>query len=136
MTDKKKKGAAAGAAAIFASAMIALFGISGEGAVEVEYSIVTQDSVCEMSVNPPEEARADILELYCNDGLVTKTVLPNGTLKSLPLVFSDLENLELRFYKLNEVIGIGKFKGKKLYVAFGDGILETEKTEGSEDAEK
>lgn len=115
--SKKKKEAVAGIAALFTAAMV-MFGISGEKAVEVNYSIVTGESVCEMSVDMPENISADIVSLYCNDGLVTKTVLPNGTLKSVPIVFSDLENLELRFYKLNELIGIGKFKDEKLYVAF------------------
>lgn len=119
MTNKKKKGAAAGVAALFTAAMV-MFGISGEKAVEVNYSIVTGESVCEMSVEMPEDVGVDIVSLYCNDGLVTKTVLPNGTLKSIPIIFSDLENLELRFYKLNELIGIGKFKDEKLYVAFLD----------------
>lgn len=121
--SKKKTGAAVGIAAIFAAATLALFGISGNTVVEVDYILKNGDSLSELSIYPPENIGVDIVELYCNDNIVTKTVLPNGTLKSIPFVFSNLENLELRLYKLNEVVGIGNFKDDKLYVAFKDDAM-------------
>ena len=129
--SNKKKGAITSVAAIFVAATLAMFGISGETVLEVDYTLETDGNLCEMTVNPPEEIGVDIVELYCNDSFVTKTVLPNGTLKSIPFVFSNLENLELRFYKLGKVIGVGNFKDEKLYVAFVEEVTE----EVTEDAE-
>ena len=120
----KKKGLITGIAAIFTAATLALFGISGDTVLEVDYTLKTESNLCEMTVNPPEEIGVDIVELYCNDQLVTKTVLPNGKLKSIPFVFSKLENLEIHLYKLNEAIGVGNFKDGKLYVAFKDDVIE------------
>lgn len=133
--SNKKKGLIAGAAAIFVAATLAMFGISGDTIVEVDYTLTTENNLSELSLSPPEEASVDIVELYCNDELVTKTVLPDGKLKSIPFVFSDLSNLELRLYKLNEVIGIGKFDDNKLYVAFKDDVI-THSEEGEADDEE
>lgn len=136
--SNKKKGLIAGAAAIFVAATLAVFGISGDTIVEVDYSLTTENNLSELSLTPPEEASVDIVELYCNGELVTKAVLPDGTLKSIPFVFSDLSNLELRLYRLNEVIGIGKFEDDKLYVAFKDDVIKGSKEleEGETDAEE
>ena len=109
--------------AVFAAATLAFFGISGNTVIQVDYELKTSDNVAEMYVHPPEELSVDIVELYCNGEEVTKTVLPNGALKSIPFVFTDLHNLELRFYKLSECIGVGNFKDDKLYVAVKDNAL-------------
>ena len=134
--SKKTKTLAGSIAAIFAAATLALFGISGENVIEVDYEIKESSNLVEMSVYPPESAEVDIVELYCNDQLVTKTVLPNGKLKSIPFVFAELGNLELRFYKLNEVIGVGNFDDKTLYVAFKDDITVDSGTEDAENDEE
>lgn len=132
--SSKKRGLITGVAAIFVAATLTMFGISGETVIEVDYNLSTQGNLCELSVYPPEEIGVDIVEVYCNDSFVTKTVLPNGTLKSIPFVFSNLENIELRFYKLNEVIGIGNFADEKLYVAFKDDVLKDAEDVITEDA--
>ncbi len=130
MSNKKKftgKNIATGIVAVVAAAALSLFGINGKTTVEIEYEVVKGDKATELVIYPPEDASVDIIELYCNKNLVTKTVLPSGKLKSIPLVFSDLNNLELRLYKKGEVVGIGNFKDGKLYVAFKDEVIEYEK---------
>lgn len=111
-----------GITAVVASAAIALFGLSGEDAIEVKYDLVQVDNATELKIYPDEDVSVDIVELYCNESVVTKALLPTQTLKSIPLVFSDLTNLELRLYKKGDVIGVGSFnEDKKLYVAFKEG---------------
>lgn len=125
MSKTKKttgKKAAAGITAVVISATLMLFGLNGKEATEVEYDIVQGDKVTELKIYPDEDASVDIAELYCNGAIVTKALLPTGTLKSIPLVFSDLTNLELRLYKKGDIIGVGSFnKDKKLYVVFKEG---------------
>lgn len=128
MTSKQKKGAAAGAgiAAIFTAVTLLFFGISGDTIIKMDYELIESSNATEMTIYPPEELNVDIVELYCNGEEVTKTVLPQGKLKSIPFVFTDLGNLEIRLYKLNECIGIGNFKDNELYVAVKDGLLSEE----------
>lgn len=120
--SNKKKGAITGAAAVFVVAALAMFGISGENIIEADYTITENGNVSEMAINLPEEIadETDIVELMCNDNSVTKTLMPNGKLKTIPLVFTNKENLLLRLYKQGEVIGIGKFEEEKLYIAIKD----------------
>lgn len=123
----KKKTVAGSVAAVFVAATLALFGINDKSAIEVNYELIKGENATELVIYPPESVGVDILELYCNDSLVTKTLLPQGTLKSIPIVFSDLSNLELRLCKCGEVVGVGNFNEGKLYVAFKDGVIENEK---------
>lgn len=117
--SSKKKGVITGVAAIFIASTLAMFGISGENIIEADYSVTDKGNVAEMAIELPEEIsdETDIVELYCNDNSVTKTLMPSGKLRTVPIVFTNLENLELRFYKLGEVIGVGRFEGEKLYIA-------------------
>ena len=116
------KKAVTGIAAAVVSATLMLFGLNGKDAIEVKYDLVQTDKVTELKIYPDEDASVDIVELYCNGSIVTKALLPTETLKSLPFVFSDLTNLELRLYKEGDVIGVGSFnEDKKLYVVFKDG---------------
>ena len=108
-----------GITSVVASAALALFGLSGQDAVEVKYDLVQVDNATELKIYPDEDVSVDIVELYCNDSVVTKALFPTQTLKSIPFVFSDLTNLELRLYKKGDVIGVGSFnEDNKLYVAF------------------
>lgn len=121
ITGKK---AVTGIVATVVSATLMLFGLNAEDAIEVKYDLVHTDAVTELKVYPDEDASVDIVELYCNGSVVTKALLPTETLKSIPFVFSDLTNLELRFYKKGDVIGVGSFnEDKKLYVSFKDGVI-------------
>lgn len=127
MNKRKKsttKKAVTGIAAVLVSATLALFGLNGQDATEVKYDLIQVDNATELKVYPDEDTSVDIVELYCNGVIVTKALLPSETLKSIPLVFSDLTNLELRLYKEGDVIGVGSFnEDKKLYVAFKDGEM-------------
>lgn len=130
MNIKKKitgKKAASGVVAVFAAATLAFFGLNGNTAIETKYEIIKGDKVAELVIYPPEDVGVDIVELYCNESLVTKTLLPEGRLKSIPLVFSDLKNLELKLYKRGKVEGIGKFDEDKLYIVLKDGGAKNEK---------
>lgn len=129
--SSKKKGVVAGVAAVFIASTLAMFGISGENIIEADYSVADNGSVAEMTIELPEEIsdETDIVELYCNDNSVTKTLMPSGKLKTVPIVFTDMGNLELRFYKLGEVIGVGRFEGEKLYIAIKDNVKESDTDE-------
>lgn len=120
--DKKKKTIIGSVAAIFCAATLALFGISGETIVEMKYDITYDDGRAYMEVKAPDEYKLDVVELMCNNQSVTKTVLPDGKLTTIPFIFSNLGNCELRFSQLNKVVGIGSFKNGKLYVALRDDI--------------
>lgn len=109
MNTKKKVGIGAGAVALFTAALLTFFGISGDKTVELTYHIEANDQTTSLFVDVPDKIEADIMELYCNDGQVTKTLLPKNELKSIPLVFTDLSNLTIRLYKYDEVIGLCKF---------------------------
>ena len=126
MTNKQKGGIAAGIVSIFAAATLLFFGISGDTIIKMDYDLIQSENATELAIYPPDELNVDIVELYCNGEEVTKACLPTGTLKSIPFVFTDLGNLELRLYKLNECIGIGNFKDNELYVAVKDGLLSEE----------
>lgn len=131
MNKKTKKGIGVSVASIFVAATLALFGISGENVSEVNYTIEEKGNIAEMTVDVPEEMSADIVELLCNGETVTKALMPSGKLMTIPLVFSNLDNLELRLYKRGEVVGVGKFANKKLYIAAKD----AEEVEDIEDTE-
>ncbi len=124
--NKKKTTITASVAAVFCAATLALFGISGDKTVYVDYDINQTDIKAEMSLYLPEDFNADIAELLCNDMSVTKAVLPNDNLVSIPFIFSDLNNLEIRFYCIGEVTGVGKFEDGRIKVAVKDDIDELE----------
>lgn len=120
--NKKKTTITASVAAVFCAATLALFGISGDKTVYVDYEINQTDIKAEMSLYLPEDFNADIAELLCNDMSVTKAVLPNDSLATIPFIFTDLNNLEIRFYRIGEVIGVGKFENGRIKVAVKDNI--------------
>ena len=136
MNNKTKKTLVTSIAAVFAAATLALFGISGKTVVEMEYKITETDSEAYMEVYAPDEYKLDVVELLCNGQSVTKMVLPRGRLITLPFIFSNLNNCELRFSKLDEVVGIGTFKDGKLYVALRDDIGNGAKSEEKSDNEQ
>lgn len=130
--SKKKKGIAAAGAAVFCAAVLAMFGISGDEVIEMEYEIAESGNMCEMAISAPDDVSFDIAELLCNGQSVTKTVLPDGRLRSLPIIFTNLDNLEFKFYRLGEVVGIGKIEDGKLKCAVKDGAPTENAGEGAE----
>lgn len=66
-----------------------------------------------MTLDVPDELSADIAELYLNGAEVDKMLLPNGSIKAIPLVFSDTDNLSIKLYRLGEQVGTVEFKDGK-----------------------
>lgn len=133
MNNKTQKTLVTSIAAVFAAATLALFGISGEKIIETEYNITQDGTNAYMEIYAPKEYSFDIVELLCNGQSVTKTVLPNGKLTTIPFVFSNLDNCELRFSKLGEVIAIGNFKDDKLYIAIKSDTNQSTSDEATDD---
>lgn len=109
MSSKKKVGVGAGVTALFTAALLTFFGISGDKSMELDYHITKSQQLYSLVVEVPEDLSADIMELRCNDGEVTSTLLPNNELKSIPLVFSDLSNLTIILHQRGDVIGLCTF---------------------------
>lgn len=118
--NNKKKTLTASVAAVFCAATLALFGISGEKTIYVDYELSQSDTKAELSLTMPDEFDAGIAELLCNDMSVTKALLPDNSLVTIPFIFSDLNNLEIRFYRLGEVVGVGAFDDGRIKVAVKD----------------
>lgn len=133
--NNKKKTLTASVAAIFCAATLALFGISGEKTIYVDYELTQSDTKAELSLTMPDEFDAGIAELLCNDMSVTKALLPDNSLVTIPFIFSDLNNLEIRFYRLGEVVGIGIFEDGRIKVAVKDNFkkLKTDEDDISDD---
>ena len=101
-----------------------LFGISGNIIVEGTYAIKKVDrNKSELSIDIPKSLNADLYELYLNGQYVDKQLLPNGRILALPLIFTVPELIELRIFKLQEVIAVGKLKDGKLTIAVKDGVI-------------
>jgi hypothetical protein len=101
-----------------------LFGISGNTIVEGTYSIKKVDrNKSELSIDIPKSLNADLYELYLNGQYVDKQLLPNGRILAPPLIFTVPELIELRIFKLQEVIAVGKLKDGKLTIAVKDGVI-------------
>jgi len=101
-----------------------LFGISGKTIVEGTYAIKKVDrNKSELSIDIPKSLNADLYELYLNGQYVDKQLLPNGRILAPPLIFTVPELIELRIFKLQEVIAVGKLKDGKLTIAVKDGVI-------------
>lgn len=104
---KNKKSILAGTvAAVLSAAALSVPFVGGE-TVKIDYEIKKESEyVTSMQIDVPDELSVDIAELYVNDIFVGKTLLPDGgVFKSNAIVFSDPDALELKLYKLGEVIG-------------------------------
>ncbi len=117
MTSNKKKvtimSSTIGAIAIAAGTTL---GILYNNQTELQYNISNvNEYVVEMKIEEPKEENIDLIELYCNDNFVDNTILPDGAFRSIPLVFTDLENLEIKCYSKGKEKGIASFnKDNKL----------------------
>jgi len=101
-----------------------LFGISGNTIVEGTYAIKKNDkNRFEFAVDIPISLSADLYELYLNGQYVDKQLLPSGKIIAPPLIFTMPELIELRIYKLQKVIAVGKLENGKLSIAVKDGVL-------------
>ena len=101
-------------AAVAASAGVALSGLGVEK-YDIDYHLTAvNEYVTEMSIDASEEMGADIVVLKVNGAEVDTALLPNGKLSSLPIVFSDLDNLSLDLYQRGKKIGTAEFNDKTL----------------------
>lgn len=112
----KKRTKAIGGAVVAAAAATALIATNpaADKEVNINYDIhPINEYVSEMTLDVPDELSADIAELYLNGAEVDKMLLPNGSIKAIPLVFSDTDNLSIKLYRLGEQIGTVEFKDGK-----------------------
>lgn len=112
----KKRTKAIGGAVAAAAAATALIATNpaADKEVNINYDIhPVNEYVSEMTLDVPDELSADIAELYLNGVEVDKMLLPNGSIKAIPLVFSDTDNLSIKLYRLGEQIGTVEFKDGK-----------------------
>ena len=112
---KKKTKTTIGAIAAAATALIATNTATNTKTYDIGYDInPINEYVSEMSLDVPDELSVDIIELDVNGAEADKALLPNENLRAIPLVFTDLNNLEIKLYKRGEKIGTAKFEDNKL----------------------
>lgn len=114
----KKRTKAIGGAVAAAAAATALIATNpaADKEVNINYDIhPINEYVSEMTLSLPAALSADIdiAELYLNGAEVDKMLLPNGSIKAIPLVFSDTDNLSIKLYRLGEQVGTVEFKDGK-----------------------
>lgn len=115
MKKKTKTTIGAIAAATATTALIAASTATNTKTYDIGYDInPINEYVSEMSLDVPDELSVDIVELDVNGAEADKALLPNENLKAIPLVFTDLNNLEIKLYKRGEKIGVAKFEDNKL----------------------
>lgn len=116
--NQKKITATVSGLAAAATVAISSIGIMSMNTEELNYSINAINQYrYELTIDEPKSESIDKVELYCNDGLVDYTLLPDGSLNSVPLIFSNLDNLKIKMYKQGEEVGSAKFdeNGKLIY---------------------
>lgn len=113
--NKNQKKITATASSLAAAAAIALgsIGIINSQTEKLNYEVyVVNQYVSEIAIDEPKTESVDKIELYCNGDYVDNTILPDGTIKSIPLVFTNLENLEIKMYKQGKNVGTATFNEK------------------------
>lgn len=96
-----------GAVAITAATLIATL---TPQTIEIPYDVyVNSQYVSEMKIDIPQEESVDLVEMYVNDSYVDNALMPDGTFKSIPLVFTNHNNLTFKMYKQGNVCGTGSF---------------------------
>lgn len=115
MKKKTKTTISAIAAAAATTALIVTNTATNTKTYDIGYDInPINEYVSEMSLDVPDELSIDIVELDVNGAEADKALLPNENLTAIPLVFTDLNNLEIKLYKRGERIGTAKFEDNKL----------------------
>ena len=115
MKKKTKTTIGAIAAAAATTALIATNTATNTKTYDIGYDInPINEYVSEMSLDVPDELSVDIVELDVNGAEADKALLPNENLKAIPLVFTDLNNLEIKLYKRGNQIGTAKFENERL----------------------
>ena len=113
MNKKKTLKVTGGIAAVITAVIVAVSG--GQKEVDIDYTIYNKNEyISVMEIDTPEESNIDIVELYLNGEEVDKTLLPNGSFESIPMVFEDLSRLELKLYRKGKCVGTAKFNNTDL----------------------
>lgn len=82
--------------------------------INIDYDINNvNEYVTQLSIEEPKNEDIDLIELYCNDKLVDKSIFPDGSFQSVPLIFTNLNNLEIKMYKQGQYVGSAKFNDKR-----------------------
>lgn len=124
MTTKTKTISGVAGAAVVAAGITAGVTLTGTDEIDLYYSLHSENNYTQtMTLEIPSNFTADIAELQLNGAEVTKCVLPQGELTTLPIVYTDLSNLQVKFYKLNNYVGEGKFEGDKLVATVSKGVV-------------
>lgn len=79
--------------------------------LEIPYSFKDgSDRTKTLIIDVPDELSIDIATLYVNDAEVATALLPtDAKFTSIPVVFENLENLEIKLYRMGEEIGSARF---------------------------
>lgn len=116
MTKNSKKITAisSGIGAVAIAATISFTALTSKP-IEISYEIHNNSEyTIGMKINVPQNEEVDLVELYVNDLYVDNALMPNGEFVSIPLVFTNYDNLSFRMYNHGDLCGIGKFEGNKL----------------------
>lgn len=88
-------------------------GLMANQKTEIPYKVnVVNQYVSELVVEPPEDESVDLITLYLGDGKISSALLPNETLKLIPLMLTDMDNLRIECYQQGEIIGEITFDDK------------------------
>jgi len=108
MKKNKKTTATVGAAVIAATvAFFSMTGIVMEGTYKVTDIDENRKAI---TITVPEELQADIYELYFEDALIDKALLPDGKVITVPVLLAKPELLNVKIYRLREMIGTGELQ--------------------------
>lgn len=108
--NQKKVTAMTSSIAAVAIAAGTMLGVMTGTEEKLDYNIyVVSPYVSEIEIEEPKGESIDKIELYCNGEFVDNALLPEGTIQSIPLVFTDLENLEIKLYKQGKSAGTASF---------------------------
>lgn len=108
--NSKKISAMSGGIGAVAVAAGILVGTMTPEKIEIPYEVYQVNQyVSEMKIDIPQEESVDLVEMYVNDSYVDNALMPDGTFKSIPLVFTECNNLTFKMYKQGNVCGTADF---------------------------
>ena len=120
MTKNSKKVVAmiSGISTVAIGAAMSIIALTPSDPIEIPYEIYNKSQyITAMKLDMPLDETVDLVELYVNNTYVDNAIMPNGVFKSIPLVFTNNENLSFKMYHQGELCGTGKFneENKLLY---------------------
>lgn len=84
--------------------------------LEIGYSFLsTSERSKTLIIDVPDVLSADIATMYVNGAEVSTTLIPTeAKFTTIPVVFEDLSNIEIKLYRMGEEIGTAYFIDKRL----------------------